>query len=57
MEPGSTPLILALKRQKPADLCEFKASVLYRLSSRTDKATQRNLSQKTKQNNNKTSHR
>ena len=29
---------------------EFKASLIYRASSRTAKATQRNLSQKTKQN-------
>jgi hypothetical protein len=29
-------------RQRQADLCEFKASLVYRLSFRTAKATQRN---------------
>jgi hypothetical protein len=43
------------------DLCEFKASLVYRVSSRTARATQRNPvsknqkeKQKTKNNNNKT---
>lgn len=29
------PLILALDRQRQEDLCEFKASLIYRASSRT----------------------
>ena len=37
-----TPLILILWRQRQADLCEFKASLVYRASSRTARATQRN---------------
>ena len=37
------PLIPALGRQRQAELCEFKASLVYRASSRTgSKATQRN---------------
>ena len=36
-------LLSALGRQRPADLCEFKASLLYRASSRAAWATQRNL--------------
>jgi hypothetical protein len=37
------PLIPALIRQRQADLCEFEASLLYRLSSRMTRAvTQRN---------------
>ena len=36
------PLVLALRRQRQADLCEFKASLVYRESSRTARATQRN---------------
>jgi hypothetical protein len=35
------PLILALGRQKQVDLCEFKASLGYRVNSRTARATQR----------------
>ena len=31
-------LIPGLKRQKQADLCEFKTSVVYRVSSRTARA-------------------
>ena len=31
-----TPLISALGRQKQVDLCEFKASLVYRMSSRTN---------------------
>ena len=38
---GSTPLLPALERQKQADLCEFKASLVYRESSRTARATQK----------------
>ena len=37
-----TPLILALGRQRQADLCEFEASLGYRVSFRTARATQRN---------------
>ena len=29
------PLILALGRQRQADLCEFKANLIYKVSSRT----------------------
>jgi hypothetical protein len=32
----------ALRKPKQADLCEFKASLIYRASSRTARATQRN---------------
>ena len=32
----------ALGRQRQVDLCEFEASLVYRASSRTIKATQRN---------------
>jgi hypothetical protein len=35
-------LIPALGRQRQVDLCEFKASLAYTLSSRTASATQRN---------------
>jgi hypothetical protein len=38
-----TPLISVLWRQRQADLCEFKATLVYRVSSRTARAiTQRN---------------
>ena len=30
-----TPLILALRRQRQANLCELEASLVYRVSSRT----------------------
>ena len=48
-----TPLIPALGRQRQADLCEFKASLVYRVSFSTCSiATEKNLSQnKTKQTN------
>ena len=37
-----TPLVPALGKQRLVDLCEFEASVVYRVSSRTgSKATQR----------------
>jgi len=36
-------LIPALGRQRQADLCEFGASLVYRESSRTARATQKNL--------------
>ena len=35
------PLKSALGRQKQADLCEFKPTLLYRVNSRTAKATQK----------------
>ena len=38
----------ALRRESWVDLCEFKACLLYRASCRTARATQSNLSQKTK---------
>ncbi|XP_040609944.1 dol-P-Man:Man(7)GlcNAc(2)-PP-Dol alpha-1,6-mannosyltransferase isoform X2 [Mesocricetus auratus] len=37
-----TPLIPALGRQRQADLCEFEGSLVYGVSSKTAKATQRN---------------
>ena len=40
-----TPLVLALGRQ--GHLCEFEASLVYRESSRTARATQRNAVSKT----------
>ena len=45
-------MIPALGRQKQADLCEFEASLVYKASSRTARAIQRNpvLENKTKQN-------
>jgi hypothetical protein len=36
------PFIPGLRRQRQTDLCEYKASLVYRASSRTSKATQRN---------------
>ena len=42
----------ALGRQRQGDLCEFKASLVYKLSSRTNRATQRNPVLKNKTNNN-----
>jgi hypothetical protein len=41
-------LIPTLGRQKQADLCESEASMLYRASSRTARATQRNPVSKNK---------
>jgi hypothetical protein len=48
-----TSLILALRRQRQGDLYEFKASLVYRVSFRTDRDTQRNPASK-KQNETKT---
>ena len=49
-----TPLIPALEKQRQVDLCEFKTSLVYGVSSRTAKGTQRNPvlknKSKTKQN-------
>jgi hypothetical protein len=41
-----TPLIPALRRQRQVDLSEFKANLVYRASSKTAKATQRNPASK-----------
>jgi hypothetical protein len=49
------PLIPALGRQRRVDLCEFEASLVFIVSSRTAKAIQREtLSQKSKQANKQT---
>ena len=50
------PLIPAVRRQRQVDVCEFEASLVYRVSSRTARATERNpvLKKKTKPNQNKT---
>jgi len=49
----STPLILALGRQRQVDLYESEVSLIYRVSSRTATADQRNpVSKKTKENKN-----
>jgi hypothetical protein len=37
-----TLLIPAFEKQSQVDLCEFRASLVYRVSSRTARATQRN---------------
>ena len=44
-----TPLIPVLRRQRQVDICKFKASLVYKVSSRTARAvTQRNpVSEKT----------
>jgi Sec-independent protein translocase protein TatA len=50
-----TPLIPALGRQRQAWISEFKASLIYRVSSRTARATQRNpVSKNQNQNQNQT---
>ena len=43
-----TPLIPALRRWRQADLCEFEASLVYRVRSRTARATEKNQFQKKK---------
>jgi hypothetical protein len=43
------PLIPALGRQRQEDLCEFWASLVYRTTSSTARATQRNPVSKDKQ--------
>jgi hypothetical protein len=40
--PGENGTHPALQRQKQVDLCNFKASLVYKTSSRTAKATQIN---------------
>ena len=42
------PLIPALRRQREVDISEFEASLVYRVSSRTARATQRNPVSKNK---------
>ena len=37
-----------LERQRQEDLCEFKGSLVHRVSSRTARATQRNTDSKNK---------
>jgi hypothetical protein len=39
----------AFRRQRQTDLCEFKTSLVYIVSSRTTRATQRNCFKKPKQ--------
>jgi hypothetical protein len=46
-----TPLILALGKQRQEDLCEFQASLVYRVSSRIARSTQRNPVSRNKQTN------
>jgi hypothetical protein len=43
------PLVPALGKQRPTDLCEFKVSLIYRESSRTIIATQKPCLEKTKE--------
>ena len=50
------PLILALERQRQADLSEFKASLIYKVSSRTARATQTNPVTKIQKNKTKKEH-
>ena len=47
-------LILALGRQRQADLCEFEAGLVYRVSSRTVRAAQIHLISKNNKNKTKT---
>ena len=44
-------MIPALRRQRQEDLCEFKASLFYRVSSRPARTTQTNPVSKQKQTN------
>jgi hypothetical protein len=41
------PLILAFRRQRQVHICEFRTSLVYRASSKTVRATQKNLVSKT----------
>ena len=50
------PLIPALGRKRQADLCEFEASLVYRVSFRTVRDTQRNPVLKNKNQKNKKLH-
>jgi hypothetical protein len=47
------PLVPATGRQRQADISELKANVVYRASSQTARATQRNCLKKTKKQKNK----
>jgi hypothetical protein len=47
-------LMPALGKQRQINLCEFKASLVYRVNSKTAKATQRNSVSKNKTKQNKT---
>ena len=42
------PLTSALGRQRHEDLCEFEASLIYKVSSKTARATQRHCLKKKK---------
>ena len=44
------PLTSVLRRQRQEDFCEFKVSLVYRVSSKTARATQKNSVQKRKNN-------
>jgi len=48
------PLTLALRRQRQVNLCEFKASLVYRMSSKTARETLLSLKNKNKTKQNKT---
>jgi hypothetical protein len=41
---------MVLRRQRQVDVCELEASLVYRINSRTARATQKNNNNKTKQN-------
>lgn len=43
-------MVAALRKQKQIELCEFKASLVYKLISRTARATQWDLVSKNKKN-------
>jgi hypothetical protein len=48
------PLLPAFRRQRQVDLCGFEDILVYRVSSRTVRATQRNPVSKTNKQTNKT---
>jgi hypothetical protein len=48
------PLIPALGKQREADLCEFEASLVYRVSARTARTTQKAMSQEKRRKKGKT---
>jgi hypothetical protein len=48
------PLVLALGKQRQVDLFEFEASLFYRVSYRTTRATQKNPAPASKQKNKQT---
>ena len=50
------PVIPAHRRQRQVDLCEFQSSLVYRVSSRADRTTQRNPILKIQKTKNKTKH-